>query len=153
MPAMALRTFVAFVANFPSDRSEDNAPAGRELASFVATELRNAGIDVRGPEEREGWAWDISASVNETPINTIVGLVDDMDSSPPRQWLITNDSELSLWNRLFDSRGRRHQREMALRQYCETLDAALKADSRFSHILWYNKDTFDKPDEESGLSP
>lgn len=150
---MTPRTIVAFVADFPTDRGEDDSPAARELAGFVVAQLRNAGIDVRGPEELEGWAWGITASLNGTPVNTIVSLVDDMESTPPRQWLITNDSELSLWSRMFGSSGRRHQREISLRRYCETLHAALTADPRFSDILWYNKETFDKTGDQPGLSP
>ena len=150
---MPLRTFVAFVAEFPTDRGVDDSPAGRQLARFVSAQLKNAGIDVREPEEHAGWAWDITANVDGTSIDTIVGLVDDMDSIPPRQWLITNDSELSLWSRMFASSGRRHQRELALRRYCEALHAALTADPRFSHLVWYNKETFDRPLDEPGSSP
>ena len=151
--AMILRTFVAFVATFPTDRGEDDSPAGKELADFVAAKLRNAGVDVHGPEEREGWAWDITANVNGTPIDTIVGFVDDMDSASPRQWLITNDSRMGLWSRMFGSRDRWNKRESALRRYCETLHATLTSDPRFSHILWYDNETFDKPRDEPSSSP
>lgn len=150
---MTLRTYVGFVANFPSDRGQDDSPAGKELADFVAAELKRAGIDLRGPDEREGWAWDITANVNGTLIDTIVGLVDDMESKPPRQWLITNESGLSFWNRMFGSRQLLDQRERSLRQYCETLHHTLTSDPRFSHILWYSKETFDKPGDEAGPSP
>lgn len=150
---MTPRTFVAFVADFPTARGGDDSPAGRELAGFVATQLGNFGIDVRGPNEREGWAWDITASLNGTSIATIVGLVDDMDSTPPRQWLITNDFEPSFWNRLLGSSKKRMQREIELRRYCETLHAALSADPRFSQIYWYNKMTFDKPGDKPSAPP
>lgn len=89
---MALRTFVQFVASFPTDRADDDAPAGEELARFVVAQLKSNGFDVRGPEEREGWAWDITSTVDGVVIDTIVGLVDDMESVPPRQWLVTNDA-------------------------------------------------------------
>lgn len=150
---MKLRTYVGFVADFPTDRGEDDSPAGKELADFVATRLRNGGIDVKGPEEHEGWAWDLTANSDGTRIDTIVGLVDDWTPTPPRQWLITNDSEVGFWNRIFGSKERVDQREAALRQYCEVLHAALIGDRRFSQILWYNKDTFDKPGDEPAASP
>jgi hypothetical protein len=150
---MSLRTYVGFVADFPADRGEDDSPAGKELADFVATRLRDDGIDVEGPEEREGWAWDLTATSNGTRIDTIVGLVDDWTSTPPRQWLITNEPTAGFWSRIFGSKTRVDERHQTLRHYCEALHAALIGDRRFSHILWYNKDTFDEPGDEPAASP
>ncbi|SFH94672.1 hypothetical protein [Planctomicrobium piriforme] len=150
---MALRTYVGFVAHFPVDISRDDEPPGKELANFVATLLKGAGIRAHGPDEPEGWAWNIFAGIDGITVDTLVGLVDDLDATPPRQWLITNDSDLSIWNRLFGSRDARLEHENALRRYCEILHAAFTADPRFSHIRWYDKKTFDKPDDEPGASP
>ena len=150
---MSLKTYVGFVADFPSDRGDDDSPAGKKLADFVASQLKNAGIDVRGPEERDGWAWELTSQIDSTAIDTIVGLVDDMNTIPPRQWLITNDSNLTVWQRLFGTHSFREQCEKAMRRYCETLHRSLAPDPRFSHLLWYNKATFDKPGDEPGDSP
>lgn len=150
---MTLRTIVGFVAAFPSDRDADDSPAGRLLAEFVTARLIDAGIQLVGPREREGWAWDVSANVDGITIDTIVGLVDDMDSSPPRQWLITNDATIGFWNRLFASRAKRDQSELSMRRYCEAIHRILVSDDRFSHILWYNKQTFDRPGDEPGATP
>jgi hypothetical protein len=109
---MPLRTIVAFVASFPSEREADDAPAGRFHAEFIATHLRTAGFNLIGPNERQGWAWDISATLYGINLDTIIGLVDDMESKPPRQWLITIDHAVGVWNRLFGSRSQRNQRDL-----------------------------------------
>jgi len=150
---MKLRTIVGFVAAFRSERESDDSPAGRSLVEFVATQLGNAGFNLLGSDERQGWAWDISATVDGVTIDTIVGLVDDMESTPPRLWLITSDQRANLWNRLFDSRDKRDRRDLSIRRYCESIHKAMVADDRFSHIVWYNKDTFDKPGDSPGTSP
>lgn len=150
---MTLRTFVGFVAAFPTDRGAGDLPAGQLLADFLAAQLKSAGIETLGPYDREGWAWDISANVDSTPIATIVGLVDDMDSAPPRQWLITNDATVDIWSRLFAFRTKREQTELSIRRYCEAIHAILVSDERFSHILWYHKATFDRPGDKPGPSP
>jgi hypothetical protein len=150
---MPLRTIVGFVAAFPLDREADDAPAGRSLAEFIATKLKLAGFRLLGPNERQGWAWDISATVDEITVDTIVGLVDNMESTPPRQWLITNDHTVGVWNRLFGSRAQRSQRELSIRRYCEAIYKIIASDDRFSHILWYNKETFDRPGDSPGIAP
>ena len=148
-----VRTIVGFVAAFPSEREADDAPAGRSLAEFIAMQLRTAGFNLLGPTERQGWAWDISATVDGVVIDTIIGLVDDMEATPPRQWLITNDHTVGIWNRLFGSRAQREQRELAIRRYCETIHKTISSDDRFSHILWYNMETFDRPGDSPGTMP
>ena len=150
---MPLKTIVGFVASFPSEREADDAPAGRFLAEFIATQLRTAGFNLTGPIERKGWAWDISATVDDINIDTIIGLVDDVESKPPRQWLITIDHTVGIWNRLFGSRSQRDQRELAMRKFCEIIHKTITSDDRFSYIFWYNKDTFDRPGDSPGTTP
>lgn len=150
---MPVRTIAGFVAAFPSERKADGAPAGRPLAEFIATQLRATGFNVLGPTERQGWAWNISATVDGVRIDTIIGLVDDIESTPPRQWLITNDHAVGIWNRLFGSRAQREQRELAIRRYCETIHKTISSDDRFSHIFWYNQETFDRPDDSPWTMP
>lgn len=148
---MSLRTIVGFVADFPTNSNDD--PPGQELAAFVAQRLSDAGFAVDGPRDREGWAWDFYTKEDELEIMSIVGLVDDMDSDPPRQWLVTNDCELGFFKRLFGAKGLAEKREQLLRKFCDKLHQIISADSRFSHIAWYNKETFDKPDDTPGTSP
>ena len=149
---MSVRTFVGFVADFPIEPIDDNPP-GKELAVFVAQRLNDAGFAVDDPGDREGWAWDFYTKDDELEIMSLVGLVDDMDSDPPRQWLITNDCELGFFKRLFAAKGLAEKREQFLRKFCDHLHQIISADSRFSHIVWYNKETFDKPEDQPGASP
>jgi hypothetical protein len=150
---MPVRTIAGFVAAFPSEREADDSPPGRFLAEFIATQLRTEGFSLLGPSERQGWAWDISATVDGIVISSIVGLVDDTESTPPRQWLITNDPIVSIWSCLFGSQTQRDQRELAMRRYCEIIHKNMASDDRFSHILWYNKETFDRPGDFPGTTP
>ena len=150
---MTVRTIVGFVAAFPSDREGDGAPAGRLLAEFIATNLRSTGFNLLGPNERQGWAWDMSATKDSITVNTTVGLVDDMESTPPRQWLVTNDYTVSIWNRIFGSRSQHEQRDRSIRRYCEAIQKIMESDGRFSQILWSNKATFDRPGDSPGYSP
>jgi hypothetical protein len=150
---MTLRTVVGFVADFPIDHGADDSAPGRLLADFLAAQLKSSGIETVGPYEREGWAWDISANVDGIPIVTIVGLVGDMDSTPPRQWLVTNEASFGIWSRLFCSRTKREQAEVSLRRYCEALHAILVSDDSFSHLLWYDIETFDRPGDKPEPMP
>ncbi len=147
---MPVRTIVGFVAAFPLEREADDAPAGQCLAEFIAMQLRIAGFNLVGPTERQGWAWDISATVDGVVIDTIIGLVDDMESTPPRQWLITNDHTVGIWNRLFGSQAQHNQKELAMRKYCEAIHKTIASDNRFSHIFWYDKGAFDRPGDSPG---
>ncbi|MDP1559817.1 MAG: hypothetical protein Q8M16_00285 [Pirellulaceae bacterium] len=119
----------------------------------MAIRLKDAGIDVRGPKEREGWAWGITADVDGIAIDTVVGLVDDMESVPPRQWLLTTDSPIAFWNRMFASKAVKRNRERSLRRYCEILHHSFMSEPRFSNVLWYDKDTFDKPGDIPAAIP
>ncbi|MCA2949054.1 MAG: hypothetical protein ACK5EU_16735 [Pseudanabaena sp.] len=150
---MSVRTIVGFVADF-STEPIGNDPSGKELAAFVAQRLKDAGFAVEAPNNREDWAWDFYTKDDELKIQTIVGLVDDMDSDPPRQWLITNDCcELGFFQRLFGTNHLAEKRKQMLRRICEALHQIISADSRFSHIVWYDEDTFDNPDDQPGASP
>ncbi len=149
---MSVRTYVGFVADFPTEPI-GNDPSGQELAAFVVQRLRDAGFAVEAPGDREGWAWDFYTKYDELEIQSIVGLVDDMESQPPRQWLITNDCEPGLFQRLFSGNRLAEKRKLLRRRFCDSLHQIMSADSRFSHIVWYNKDTFDKPDDQPAASP
>ena len=149
---MSVKTYVGFVADFPAEPNGDNPP-GQELAAFVAQRLKNAAFAVDDLGDRDGWAWDLCTKDDELEIMSVVGLVDDMDDNPPRQWLITNDCELGLFKRFLGAKGLAEKREQFLRNFCNNLHQIISADARFSHIVWYNKETFDKPDDQPGDTP
>lgn len=130
---MPLRTFVSFKADFPTD----GQPAGKKLADFILTALRVAGIEHTGPEDREGWAWDIYCKAGKIQIECIIGFMDD----DPREWLITTYGHGPLLLRLFGGGGK--ARETALRPFCEAIDSAIKQDDRFSSIRWYLQKDWD----------
>ena len=149
---MSVRTYVSFATDFPTELN-GFGPAGRELADFVTRRLREAGFAACDPEDRGGWAWEFFTRCDELEIMSIVGFVDDMDADPPRQWLITNDCELGFFERLFGTNAAADKREQFLRDFCVNLHRILTADSRFTHIAWYKKETFDKPDDQPHASP
>jgi hypothetical protein len=140
----SLHTIVGFVADFPM-RNDGVEPAGKELAHFVHVQLRKIGLTTSSPEDREGWAWDMTTRDGELEVLSIVGLVDDMEANPPRQWLVTNDCPVPLLKRFFGKSEFEAKREALLRRLCEGLHTAMGSDSRFTHITWYNAYTFDKP--------
>ena len=84
-------------------------------------------------------------------MHTAVGLVDDIECDPPRQWLITNDCTLSLFQKLFGGSAARDRRENLLREICTAMHSAFSADQRFEHVVWYNSDTFDGPNDVPAL--
>jgi hypothetical protein len=80
---MAVETHVGFVADFPSDY-DGGPPAGLELATFISQQLRDRGFDTEAPADHEGWSWEFVTVDSEFRVYTIVGLVGDMESDPPR---------------------------------------------------------------------
>ncbi len=147
-----LHTIVGFVADFPV-RDNGVEPAGSELAQFVHAQLTKIGLSTSSPEEREGWAWDMVTRDGELDIVSIVGLVDDMQATPPRQWLVTNDCTVPLLKKLFGRAAFEARRESFLLRLCEGLHAAMISDSRFSHVTWYDARTFDKPGDVPSAQP
>jgi len=149
---MTLHSLVGFVAGFPM-RNDGVEPAGKELAEFVHAHLAKAGFATSAPANREDWAWEMYTRDGKLTNETIVGRVDDMTSTPPRQWLITNDCPRNVSRWLFRKAEFLVEREKFLRRFCEAIDQAMKADSRFSHISWYDPETFDKPGDVASDRP
>jgi len=139
------------VADFPVEADAD--PAGKELAAHVQSILTAAGFSSSSPDEREGWAWEFTTKHDAMTIDSIVGLVDDFESKPPRQWLVTNNCKLPLLKRICGGAGAAAKRDSILKGFCTAIHAAISADSRFSDIVWYNAKTFDKLNDEPGESP
>jgi len=115
-------TIVGFVADFPV-RKDGVEPAGKELAQFVHTHLTKIGLRTSSPEDWESWAWDMVTRDGDLEVLTIVALVDDMDATPPRQWLVTNDCAVPLLKKFFGRAEFETRRDSLLRRLCEGLHA------------------------------
>jgi len=146
------RTFVGFVANFPVDAS-GSEPAGKALAQFVHSLFVKAGLNSSTPADREGWAWEIHTRDGDLEVTTIVGLVDDMEATPPRQWLVTNTCRIPLLKRLFAAANSQGSRDRMLQALCDVLHTGISRDERFEHVLWYEEKSFDKPGDVPGAHP
>ena len=133
---MPVRTFVSFKAQFP----KTSDPPGKELAEFVSAALTSASISHEAPTEREEWGWTIYAQRRHVKLEIIVGLSDD----GPREWQIHTYQHLPFLGRILNRSRLRTESENALTLFCETLDKALKADSRFNTIRWYYHEVFEK---------
>jgi hypothetical protein len=103
------------------------------------------GIDVLG--------FAVMTREAELEVLSIVGLVDDFEATPPRQWLVTNDCAIPLARRYFGRAEFEKKRESLLRQVCEALHSAVSSDPRFSSVTWYDARTFDKPGDVPSERP
>lgn len=146
-----LHPLVGFVADFPV-RDDGDEPAGRALANFIRGTFTATGLCVSQPEDN-GWGWKLRVTEGDLVAQTTISLVDDMDSSPPRQWLITNDCSLSFLRRLFGGVELVARRHLLLSRVCNAIHRAMRNDARFSHVLWYRAETFDKPGDVPGDQP
>ncbi|MBC7855161.1 MAG: hypothetical protein IAF94_17150 [Pirellulaceae bacterium] len=148
-----VKSIVSFVASFPQEYTDDGAPPGEELANFIASSVRQSGLASGVPDERGGWAWEFVTKDDGAEVFSIVGLVDDMDLKPPRQWLITISVNSGFFSRLFGGSGAAAKREKLLRIVCEAIHKRIQSDDRFSEVRWYSDKTFDQPDDQPGLMP
>jgi hypothetical protein len=149
--SLMLHTFAGFVADFPV-RVDGMEPAGRELANFIHDALANAGLCPSRPEDN-GWAWVLFTKDGFLEAQTIIGLIDDVQATPPRQWLITNDYRLPLYRRLLHTRNSRERQQTLLHRVCVAIHDAMGLDARFASVLWYRADTFDKPGDMPSTQP
>jgi hypothetical protein len=140
-PASPLRTIVGFVASFPV---ADEPPIGGELAAFVRAALSAGGLFASAPEDLD-WAWEITTPADGLAARTLVGHVGDMDSDPPRQWLVSTSCAIPLLQRLVGRARREVVRDRLLRRIQAALDAAMRVSPRFSHVTWYDEASFDRP--------
>ena len=74
---------VSFDADFPLDRTRDDAPPGHELADVIRRGLQSRGVRC-GDLEDADYAYFFDCQVGDGAFNVNVGLVDDDDG---RQWL------------------------------------------------------------------
>ena len=147
-----VRPYVGFVADFPSEQAAGK-PAGEELASFLHDALAERGIHTTPLENRDDFAWEMRWDGADVEVTTLLGFVGDMDSDPPRQWLVTNDAHLPLLRRLLGGRALRAAGREAVRRMVEALHEILASDGRFEHVLWHRAETFDQPGDEPATAP
>ncbi|WP_428241669.1 hypothetical protein [Gynuella sp.] len=132
-----MRTFVSFESDFSCEDSIEH-PKGQELARYLYNGLRESGFQVREPQNREDWAWDILLLKDGYQIESILGYVNDS----PIQWLVTTHLHFSIWKKLFAGSVKNHA-ENELQSYCCTIHRLLSND-RFRFIRWYNQEEFDQ---------
>lgn len=141
---MALQTFVSFESDFPTD----SRPPGRELVLLVSTKLTEAGLPHNEPTPRGDWAWTIFAERTLKQVEIVIGKVEDGD----HRWLITLDAHVSLAFGLVGGENADEVREETLKPFCNTLDRALRQDSRFRDVRWFTQKEYDAHRVSSNLS-
>lgn len=146
--------FVGLVADFPTERDEEGEAPGKELTEFTRSAFKDGGFEVTEAWDNGGWSWQFDFSTREgARITTTIGFVDDMESNPPRQWLVTNDISLPFFKKLFGGAALKESASAILKKYCEALHGKISSDSRFKHVLWYDPQTFDQPGDEPTQHP
>jgi len=136
------RTVVSFEApeeSFPTNRGDNDAPPGREIAALVSKALSRSGIAHEGPLDRGGWAWDVAASSEHATIESTVGFVDDA----PIQWLIVTTSRP---RRRFGKRARVETEEAAASMLDLWIRSILEVTSGphgLTTVRWYDQKDFD----------
>lgn len=147
------KSFVGFVADFPSTRDEGVA-AGEELTVFLHGQLAQAGFKLTEPIENGSHGWDFTGRSDDgIKVFTTVGLVDDLEGEPPRQWLMTNEAPLPFFSRVFGKSKAEVRRNAFLKDYCGAIHRAMTADGRFSEIWWHDMRTFDLHGDQPGREP
>jgi hypothetical protein len=136
---MAVRTFVSFEASAP----KDGQPPGRELADLLLRGLTEAGFDVHGPDEHEGWAWALGRTFAGGGISSLVALTDD----PPMEWQVHNYARRNRPKLLGGLKA--EQLEQETRGWCEALHAVLTNEPSIHSVRWYDRETFDRDHGES----
>ena len=142
------RTIVTFEApqtTFPVAPGTEGEPAGREVAQFVSSALREAGVPHRGPEDRGGWAWQLVSDGEHGSVECIVGLVDDA----PRQWQIVTDVRARR-RLLRSSRAEAEAASARARdQVIAAVNDAIGSRPGITSVRWYDQDDFDRDHGET----
>ena len=131
---MKYNPVVSFKASFPHEQAE-GSPAGRELAEHLVQILKARGLGVTGPDDHDGYAWDVNWLEGRSGLMAVVQYVGD----DPEEWLIETHSPSVP----FLTRGRSElarQRVNLVRRFCEALHELLSGDARVGEIRWYSKD-------------
>jgi hypothetical protein len=80
-----VKSTVSFVARFPDKRTADGAPPGEELANLIVSFVRQSGLMCGELDETGGMAWQFVTKDGGMGIVSVLGLVEDMEATPPRQ--------------------------------------------------------------------
>jgi hypothetical protein len=130
-----MRTHVTFQANF-SKAAEPSAPAGRDLARFLATHLDAAGFAAGRPEAHEGYAYTFTCRRAGQTFVVFVALVDD----GPLEWLVYAEPNVGAVTRWLQKAGIGRARKTdppLLRDLCVAIHQCLQANYGFRSVRWY----------------
>lgn len=142
--------YAGVVEPFSEDRTCDEA-IGVDLATFIAGALDEAGFAPGKPLDIQ-YAWELWPTVDGFTVQTAVGYVGDTTAASPRQWLITNDLKVGLFERLFRSSSV-DAKVSGMRKLSRILHSALTSDGRFTSIRWHCPATFDQAGAEERDRP
>lgn len=143
---MIVRTYVSFNTDIPDDRieTEDGMDfiqwPGRNVAEAMADLLKRSGWTPEDVIDLEERGWELDATCGGRSVTLRIQLIEEVlvifiDRSPDRTWYF-----------------RRKPPGLAFTGLLTEFDKALKADSRFSDVLWFTPDGYQK-DEPGAPAP
>lgn len=124
---------VTFRSTLPVDFNKH--PAGEELAEFLASGIREQGLEILLTDNYEDFAWLLEFKDRSSSPWILVGHVDD----GVFEWLAQINSGVNWLGRLF-GRSDDESRQLVARK----LHAVLSSDSRFSEIRWHEGEFSDE---------
>ena len=131
---MKTNPIVSFRSSFSHAKREDS-PAGKELSEYLVHELQTRKLNVTGPDDHDGYAWDINWLEGASGVMAVVQYVGD----DPEEWLIeTASPAVSFWRRGRAEVAR--ERKELVRRFCEALHDVLVGDTRIQDVRWHSKD-------------
>lgn len=143
-----MRTHVTFQANFSKDGAGPTAPAGRDLARFLATHLDAAGFAPGVPEAHEGYAYTFTCRRDKQTFAVFVALVDD----GVQEWLVYAEPHVGVVGRWLQKVGigrASNADPPLLRDLCAAIHQCLQANHGFRSVRWYTAAGWDT-DPETG---
>lgn len=100
--------------------------------------LRAAGYECSQPSDI-GYAETFRCTVDDQDFSIVVGLMDD----GVREWLVSTNSRLRYWHRLWKSPDTESHRKLA-----KAVHRVLKADPLLTDLRWYTSEDFaQSPDD------
>ena len=130
MGAELLRSEASFVYTQPTGR--------QAVASRLVEGLRAAGYECNQPSDI-GYAETFRCMVDDQDFSIVVGLMDD----GVREWLVSTNSRLKYWQRLWKSPDTESHRKLA-----KAVHLVLKADPFLTELRWYTSEDFaQSPDD------
>jgi hypothetical protein len=109
----------------------------------LARGLTEAGFDVHGPDEYEGWAWALGRTFEGGATFSLVGLTDD----PPMEWQVHSYARRNRPKLLGGIKAEQLEQEM--RAWCVALHAVLTTEPSIRSVRWYDRQVFDRDHGET----